>query len=149
MAFHTTADSLVVLFTVLLPPVTRLPWQRKPHRAAERHWSWKDDAARKVPAQRRVAGLLAWPAPGERSARGGTNTTEPASVSHMSAHALRLCALPARVTTPRRTCVLRPDTSGATGLVLSLCKRPPNAANYLDPAAALAATQWSALIKRR
>lgn len=97
-----------------------------------------------------MARLLARPAPGERAARAGTNPTEPSRVRHVSAapHP-RLRALPPRVTAPRRACVLRPATSGATGLVLSRYRQPPDPANYLAPAATLAATPWSALIKRR
>lgn len=85
----TRGDSRVILSTAPSHWVTRLPWHRKQDQDAdERHGAWEDDATRKVPAQRRVARLLARPAPGERHARGGTDTKEHSRVSHVSVRAL-------------------------------------------------------------
>jgi hypothetical protein len=147
----TAADSWVVLSAAPLPRVTRLPWHRKRDREAnDRHWARKDNAARKVPAQRGVARLLARPAPREWSAGSGTDTTNPPRVSHVSACSVPAPARAARASLRRatRACFGR-GTSGATGLDCHPVSRRWASANYPAPAAALPATPWSVLIKQR
>lgn len=67
----------------------------------------EDHAARQVPAQRGVAGLLAGPAPRAQTSLDRAHASEPWPVSHVRARARAAPAQP-NVTTARRTCVLRP-----------------------------------------
>lgn len=77
----------------------------------------EDYAARQVPAQRGVAGLLARPAPGAQAAPGGAHAPQLRPVSHVNARA-RDCACAGRsLASPRRAAPAR-------------CGPPPGARRY-------------------
>lgn len=141
-------STTVACFLVL--PAAPVLWSPRSHRSAIRTGTGDrgvcsssgggDDArreeyvARQVPAQRGVAGLLAWPAAPEQAARGRARAAKPAGVSHVSTNtqsqplpvailASPPCAAPAHFTLHKFTGIL-PERRACTCVSCSRAAEP-------------------------